>query len=71
MAKRQALEEDAKARALAFNVKQVEKVKKARNSWPKEAWRISFRDFDRRVWAALSLQAPLRHFRAAFPPNYL
>ena len=35
-AKRQALEEDAKAKALAFNVKQVEKVKST-ELWPKAA----------------------------------
>eukprot|EP01045_Picozoa_sp_COSAG04_P004966 COSAG04_NODE_224_length_19624_cov_47.932855_1_plen_70_part_00 len=69
MAKRQALEEDAKARALAFNVKQVEKVTStkllARSSLENFVWK--FRPSS--LGCVVSSDTPPA-FRAAFP-NYL
>ena len=71
MAKRQALEEDAKARALAFNVKQVEKVKKSTELLAKRSlgnFVSKFRPSS--LGCVVSSNTPPA-FRAAFTPNYL
>ena len=72
-AKRQALEEDAKARALAFNVKQVEKVKSTelgQKQLEEFRFEISTRS-DRSILGCVVSSNTPPAFRASFPPNHL